>query len=253
MKQTILIVGDEFPSGAPLVELLRTENYQVDHTSTGTSAIEMCERQSYDLVVLDTQLPDLNGMDVCRRLRWSYGAALSILMLCERGAFPHRSLGNALGADDYVLRPCYSLALLSRIQTLLHARENTEPEQTVRELKSANLRLDLIHHMAWRGDAPLHLSSREFALLRYLMEHAGELVSRERLLREVWGYAEDVMSRTVDIHIVRLRRKLEAQPNQPELILTIHGMGYQFRGEVERDTRMDAASHWQLRLASLAR
>ncbi|HZD94508.1 MAG TPA: response regulator transcription factor, partial [Candidatus Sulfotelmatobacter sp.] len=181
---------------------------------------------SHDLIILDVMLPKKNGFDLCRDIR-NAGIVSPIIMLTARGQLVDKILGLKIGADDYLTKPFELLELLARIEA--HIRRGATPSAKEADvLQFGPLRIDLKGTTVFRNEKVVPLSAREFRLLRYFAQNPGTTLSREVLLKEVWGYNEDTFTRTVDVHVGSLRQKLEKDPKQPSLILTVPGLGYKF-------------------------
>ena len=224
MKESILLVEDEHGLRKTLTARLRKVGYVVDTAADGVAGFEKAIDLPFDLIILDVALPLRDGLDVCRDLRQT-GLATPILMLTARTQTIDKVVGLKLGADDYVTKPFASMELLARIEALLR-RVPIRTGQGV--LASGPLRMDLRRMEVTRDGKPVYLTVREFQLLRYLMERAGSIVPRTELLRSVWGYDAGSFTRTVDMHVASLRKKLEKQPAAPEFIITISNTGYKF-------------------------
>ncbi len=223
MNESILLIEDEQALSLTLSDRLQAEGYVVDCAHDGNEGLSRATRLPFDLILLDVMLPGKNGLDICREIRQA-GLITPILMLTARGQTAEKVVGLKLGADDYVTKPFDMLELIARIEALLR-RVPTKPAQTgVQQVRS--LRVDLRGTEVWREGKPVSLSAREFQLLRYLLEHAGETLSRDQLLREVCDYHATTFTRTVDVHVASLRQKLEDDPKQPSLIVTVPGLGY---------------------------
>jgi two-component system, OmpR family, alkaline phosphatase synthesis response regulator PhoP len=226
MNESILLVEDEEALRMTLSDRLRSEGYVVDFAADGEQGFEKATRLPFDLIILDIMLPRSSGLDVCRGIRLA-GLATPILLLTARGQTVDKVVGLKLGADDYVTKPFDTMELIARIDALLR-RSTQRSDQGV--LQFGSIRVDLRGTEVTRDGKPLYLSAREFQLLRYLVEHPGTTLSRDDLLREVWGYELGTFTRTVDVHIASLRQKLEESPKKPKMILTVPGMGYKFQG-----------------------
>jgi two-component system, OmpR family, alkaline phosphatase synthesis response regulator PhoP len=224
MKENILLVEDEEGLRMTLSDRLRSEGYVMDFAADGDEAFEKATRMPFDLIILDIMLPGRNGFDLCRDIR-AAGLATPILLLTARGQTIDKLLGFKLGADDYVTKPFDTLELIARIERLFR-RSPTRAGQGVYTFRS--IRLDTRGTQVTREGKPVYLSAREFHLLRYFVEHAGATLSRDEILREVWGYDAGTFTRTVDVHIASLRQKLEDDPRRPQMILTVPGIGYRF-------------------------
>jgi DNA-binding response OmpR family regulator len=220
----ILIVDDEPEIVRGLEDNLRFEGYQTSTASDGREALTVAAREAPDLILLDIMMPGLSGWDVCRALR-GQGIDVPIIMLTARGEEGDRVRGLELGADDYITKPFSLRELLARVRAVLR---RPGPRHKVEEFAFGDTRVRPRGRQAFRAGREVGLTRKEFELLVYLLEHRGEVVTRERLLDEVWGYERFPTTRTVDTHILRLRRKFEADPDRPAFILTVHGQGYRF-------------------------
>lgn len=224
----ILLVEDEPGLVMTLTDRLAAEGYAVEAAGDGETALERSSENAYDLIVLDVTLPRKNGFDVCRDLR-QRGLTVPVLMLTARNQTVDKVLGLKIGADDYVTKPFDMMELLARIEALLRrAKAATPAAETWYQF--GDVRIDFRGAEVTRDGQPVALSAREFQLLAYLVRHRGEVLSRERLLHEVWGYRAIPSTRTVDVHITWLRQKLEVNPKEPRYILTVYGFGYKFAG-----------------------
>jgi len=226
VNESILLIEDEEGLRMTLSDRLRSEGYVVDFAVDGNEGLNKATSLPFDLIILDIMLPRLNGLDVCHSVRLA-GFATPILLLTARGQIADKVVGLKLGADDYVTKPFDTLELMARIEALLR-RAPGHPNHTV--LRSGPLRMDVRAMEITRDGKEITLSAREFQLLRHFMEHPGETIPRSELLQEVWGYEDGTFTRTVDVHIASLRQKLERDPKHPELILTVLGTGYKFKG-----------------------
>lgn len=220
----VLVVDDEPEIVRGLSDNLTFEGYQVLAAGDGASALALAAREAPDLILLDITMPPPNGWEVCRELR-RRGIDVPIIMLSARGEEVDRVLGLELGADDYITKPFSLRELLARVRAVLR---RPGPRRKAEEFAFGDVRVKLRDRQAFRAGREVPLTRKEFDLLVYLLAHRGEVVSRERLLDEVWGYERFPTTRTVDTHVLRLRRKLEADPDRPCWILTVHGHGYKF-------------------------
>jgi len=225
MNENILLVEDEEGLRMTLGDRLRSEGYVVDFAVDGQEALDKATRLPFDLIILDVMLPIRNGFDVCREVRGE-GLATPILLLTARDQTAEKVVGLKLGADDYVTKPFDMLELMARIEALL--RRSAVVSQNVYQFRS--IRIDVRGTKVTRDGIPIYLSAREFQLLLYFAEHVGVTLSRDEILREVWGYDAATFTRTVDVHVASLRQKLENEPRKPELIITIPAIGYKFEG-----------------------
>jgi len=226
MNENILLVEDEQALRMTLSDRLQSEGYVVDFSPDGEQGFEKATNLPFDLIILDIMLPRRSGLDVCRDIRLA-GLATPILLLTARGQIVDKVAGLKLGADDYVTKPFDTLELMARIEALLR-RAPTRTGQGI--LHFGSIRVDIRGTQVTREGQPVYLSAREFQLLRYFAEHNGITLSRDEILREVWGYEVGTFTRTVDVHVAGLRQKLERAPKKPELIITVPGIGYKFQG-----------------------
>ena len=229
MNENILLVEDQDALRTTLSDRLRGEGYVVETAKDGQEGLEKVTSSPFDLLILDVMLPYRSGFDLCRDIRQS-GLATPILFLTARNEIVDKVVGFKLGGDDYLTKPFESAELIVRIEALLRRA----PVQTGRGVHQVGaLRVDFARKEVTRDGTPVHLSGREFQLLRYFMERAGQTISRAELLRAVWGYDASAFTRTVDVHVFSLRQKLEEEPSRPELITTVAGVGYRFAGARE--------------------
>ncbi len=222
----ILIVEDE-PDIADLVRHhLEKAGLPARTIGNGKQALDLIARDHPDLIVLDLMLPGMDGLEVCRRLRADAATqALPILMLTARSEEVDRILGLEMGADDYLPKPFSPRELVARVKAIL--RRTAQPSApSEAPITAGDLRLDPVRHEVAKGDAPVVLSAMEFRLLEFFLHHRGRVFTRTQLLDQVWGRDRFVEPRTVDVHIRRLREKVEDNPRQPTLILTVRGLGY---------------------------
>jgi two-component system alkaline phosphatase synthesis response regulator PhoP len=226
MNESILLVEDEQALQKTLGDRLRMESYTVDIASDGLEAADKAINLPFDLVILDLMLPRRNGLDVCRDIR-AAGIAVPILILTVRNDSVDKVVGLKLGADDYVTKPFEAAELLARVEVLLR-RVPIHSGQGI--LTFGPIRVDARRAEITRNGTPVYLTAREFQLLRYLIERTGQTVPKTELLRSVWRYDSETLTRTVDTHVASLRQKLEANPKQPEFLLTVSGVGYRFAG-----------------------
>jgi DNA-binding response OmpR family regulator len=223
----ILIVEDEPNMVAGLRDNFEYEGYEVITATDGVAGLERALTESPDLLVLDVMMPRMSGLDVCKQLK-AKRPSVPIIMLTARGQEVDKVVGLELGADDYVTKPFSIRELLARVKAVLR-RAQTAPKDQER-YKFGDVEVNLRSCQVSRKGKQLEFSSKEFELLKFFLSHSGEAISRDRLLEEVWGYDRFPTTRTVDAHIVRLRQKLEPKPEDPQFILTVHGLGYKFVG-----------------------
>jgi len=221
---TILVVDDDASITIGLRDNLEYEGYRVMTASTAREARETVARETPDLTLLDLMLPDGDGISVCRQLR-AQGYTRPIIMLTARGEELDKVLGLEVGADDYVVKPFGLKELLARVRAQLR-RDRSGEIITDAAIAVGVASLDLKRHQLMRDGHSLEISSKEFELLRYLVEKRGQVISRDNLLTEIWGHQAKIATRTVDNFIVRLRKKIEPDPSEPVYLLTVYGSGY---------------------------
>ena len=224
----ILVVEDELPMRTALEDCLTDEGFRVISASDGERGLERALKEKPDLVLLDIMMPRLDGFALCSELR-RLGHAVPVLMLTAKGQIRDRVAGLDAGADDYLVKPFSMDELLARVRALLRRAER--PKSFVRELTLGDVQIDFVKQTAMRKRRSIYLTAKEFAILRLLAEANGEPVSRQRFLDLVWGYAAFPTTRTVDMHIAALRRKIEKDPDKPKWITTVHGTGYRLENE----------------------
>lgn len=225
MAYQILVIEDEPEMQVMLRDNLQYEGYDVLSAETGELGLELGLSRRPDLVLLDVVLPRMTGYSVCHRLR-SAGFDSPIIMLTARNSDTDRITGLDLGADDYIGKPFNVSELMARVRA--HLRRIVRQDPAPGRITFGRNSLELESGKLFRDSLPVDLSSHESKLLAYLVTHAGETLSRDRLLKDVWGYPDLPLTRTVDNFIARLRGKLEDEPHQPRHILTVHGIGYRF-------------------------
>jgi len=225
MEPRILLVEDDPGLRLTLTDRLHREGYAVSTASDGEDGLAQALRETFALVILDVMLPRRSGFDVCRALR-KEGVRTSVLMLSARGQTEDRVAGLELGADDYLTKPFEMAELLARIEARL--RRSALPGHAVHRFGSVEV--DLRAAEVRRDGRLVDLSAKEFKLLRYFVQHPGASLARNELLDQVWGADAMPTTRTVDVHVAWLRRKLETDPRRPSLIVTVHGLGYKFVG-----------------------
>ncbi|MBC7560919.1 MAG: response regulator transcription factor [Dermatophilaceae bacterium] len=221
----ILVVEDEESFSDPLSYLLRKEGYEVSVAETGPVALEDFDRSGADLVLLDLMLPGLSGVDVCRALR--HRSSVPVIMLTAKDSEIDKVVGLEIGADDYVTKPYSSRELLARIKAVL--RRGQEPEELMPPtLESGPVRMDVERHVVTVDGQHVALPLKEFELLEMLLRNSGRVLTRAQLIDRVWGsdYVGD--TKTLDVHVKRLRSKVEPDPANPRFIITVRGLGYKF-------------------------
>jgi DNA-binding response OmpR family regulator len=219
----VLIVEDERTLREGLRDLLAAAGHEVEVAGDGRVGLERATTDTFDLVVLDLMLPKLDGIEVCRRLRQTR-PELSILMLTARGSEDDKVAGFEAGADDYVSKPFGVRELLARVEAFARRTDLQPSAEDVVEV--AGCRIDFGRHEAVRDDEAIPLTPREVGILRWLHRHQSRAVSRSELLEKIWGASGDLQTRTVDMTIAKLRQKIERDPAEPEIVVTVTGVGY---------------------------
>jgi len=225
----VLVVEDDEAMAVALRDGFSYEGYEVELARDGETGLAMAAETTPDLMILDVMLPRMSGLEVCKRLRGE-GSGLPIIMLTARGQEIDKVLGLKLGADDYVTKPFSFMELMARVEAVLRRSAPAGSLTRAGSHSIGELEVDLDRHEATRGGAAVELTPREFRLLGYLIEHRGEVVTREQLLDAVWGYDTIPFTRTVDTHIAKLRKKIESDPSNPQQIVTVHRIGYKLVG-----------------------
>jgi two-component system, OmpR family, response regulator RegX3 len=221
----VLVVEDEESFSEPLSYMLRREGFEVDVAATGPDALEQFDRRGTDVVLLDLMLPGLSGTEVCRTLRTK--SAVPIIMLTARDSEIDKVVGLELGADDYVTKPFSSRELVARIRAVL--RRRNEPEDIVSTtIEAGPVRVDVDRHVVTVRGSEVALPLKEFDLLELLVRNSGRVLTRGQLVDRVWGadYVGD--TKTLDVHVKRLRAKIEPDPGNPQHLVTVRGLGYKF-------------------------
>ncbi|MBE6939348.1 MAG: response regulator transcription factor [Ruminococcaceae bacterium] len=226
----ILVVDDEKLLVKGITFNLQQEGYQVTAAYNGAEALELAKKEEFDLIILDLMMPVLSGSDACMKIREF--SDVPIIMLTARSEDADKIMGFACGADDYVTKPFNILELKARIRALLRRSGSGQQKETAASrLTVGGLTLDMEQRVAIREGQIIDLTAKEYDLLELLMKNPRRVYSRETLMDLVWGYAYAGDYRTVDVHVRRLREKLEHIPAQPEFIITKWGVGYYFKGE----------------------
>jgi two-component system alkaline phosphatase synthesis response regulator PhoP len=223
--EKILVVEDEPDMLMGLQDNLQFEGYQVVTATDGQAALDVATSTRPDLIILDIMLPKLDGYEVCKQLR-QRGIETPIIMLTAKSQEVDKVLGLELGADDYITKPFSIRELLARIKAVL--RRPRRPAEKLDTYTFGSVKVDFRKCIAIRKGKPVDLSHYEAEILRVLITHKGEPISRNQLLDQVWGYQLFPTTRTIDNHIVKLRQKVENDPHNPVHIITVHGMGYKF-------------------------
>jgi DNA-binding response OmpR family regulator len=221
---TLLIIEDEPAMQLGLKDNLELEGYTVDLASDGEAGLAKLKTNSFDLILLDVMLPKLSGFDVCKAAR-AHGISTPIILLTAKGEEIDKVLGLELGADDYITKPFSVRELLARVKAMLR-RSKPDAQTADKFISIGRLQVDFSAFQTKEDGVDIKLSHKEFEILAYLYQNRNRVVSRYDLLEHVWGYDEQITTRTVDNFIVRLRQKVEPNPNQPKIIVTAHGVGY---------------------------
>jgi len=220
----ILVVEDDPAMSVALRDGFEFEKHLVEMAGDGEEALRAASRMQPDVIILDVMLPKKSGLDVCRELRRS-GNNTPIIMLTARGLEVDKIVGLKIGADDYVTKPFSFMELLARLEAVMRRTKRVSAGE---EVTFGDVVLDFRRYNATKGGVPIELTQREFRMLRYFLDHANEVVSRDALLDHVWGYDVSALTRTVDTHVARLRQKIEDVPAEPAHLLTVHRAGYRF-------------------------
>jgi DNA-binding response OmpR family regulator len=223
----ILIIEDEEPIRMALEDDFRLDNYDVEAASDGIEGLAKAGNPDIDLIILDIMLPGMNGFEICKKLR-NQGIRTPIIMLTAKGQEIDRVVGLEIGADDYVTKPFSPRELQSRVKAVLRRMEK-EPEDKVKNLfRYGGLEVDFRQYVCTKNGKEIGLTSLEFEILKYLIRNRGQAINRDELLDNVWGNEVFVTPHTVDTHMANLRKKIEDDPSDPRLILSIRGVGYKF-------------------------
>ena len=225
----VLIVEDDESLVLGLTTALGTEGYEVTVAKTGDEGLRIALEEKPDLILLDLMLPGMSGFEVCKRIR-DHRIRSKLIMLTARGEEDDRVLGLELGADDYVTKPFSLRELLARLRAHLRGDEEADVPAAsgASEFRFGDVTVDFLRHELYRGTKKLRVTHREFALLEYMIQNPGQLLTRSRLLEEAWDHDIRQTTRTVDNHILRLRRHVEPDPENPRYIQTVRGAGYLF-------------------------
>ncbi|KPL13684.1 MAG: hypothetical protein AMS26_13430 [Bacteroides sp. SM23_62] len=226
MKEKILIIEDELDLVRGIKMNLVDEGYEVDYALNGKVGLEKALKEKPDLILLDIMLPGMDGLEICKELRRNK-VDIPILMLTAKGEEIDKVIGLEIGADDYISKPFSIRELLARIKAHLR-RENRSVETVPGVFQLGSMKIDFDHYKVIRKDVEIDLTSLEVDVLRYLIGMDGKVVSRDDLLDKIWGYEKYPTTRTIDNHILKLRKKIEIDPNHPRHILTVYGGGYRF-------------------------
>jgi DNA-binding response OmpR family regulator len=223
----VLVIEDDEAMAVALRDGFAYEGYEVRVAMDGAEGLRLAEEGEQDLIILDVMLPKMSGLDVCKRIRRN-GSKVPVIMLTARGQEIDKVLGLKTGADDYITKPFSFLELMARVEAVL--RRTSGYSDSADTYQFGSVVVDFRRSEVRKGEETLVLSPREFKLLRFLIDHRGEVVTRERLLDAVWDYDNVPFTRTVDMHIAKLRKKIEDRPHDPDFIVTVHRVGYKFMG-----------------------
>ncbi|MCU4165865.1 response regulator transcription factor [Carboxylicivirga caseinilyticus] len=223
----LLIVEDEPDMQQGIKDNLEFEGYTVDVADDGEMAIKKITSTQYDLILLDVMIPKISGFDVCKQVRHK-GIETPIIFLTAKGEEIDKVIGLESGGDDYMTKPFSLRELMARIKAVLRRAGNHTKEETDPTIKIGKLEVNFENYMANCDGEPVKLTAKEFDILKYLIEHKNATISRDSILDNIWGYDYQPTARTVDNFILKLRQKIETDPNHPEILITIHGIGYRF-------------------------
>ena len=221
----ILVVDDEQNMRTGLKDNLEFEGYDVEIANDGEQGLKKILENNYNLIILDVMMPKKSGFDVCKEVRKT-GITTPIILLTAKGEEIDKVVGLEIGADDYVTKPFSLRELLARVKAILRRGENLVMNESALEVKIGKLEINFNGYKATSKNKDVQMSHKEFEILHHLWKHRNSTVSRDDLLTEVWGYDENPATRTVDNFILKLRQKIEVDSNHPQIILTVHGIGY---------------------------
>ncbi len=222
----ILIVEDEVNMLQGLKDNLEFENYEIDTASEGLAGIDKILKNKYDLILLDVMLPNISGFDVCKKAR-KEGIDTPIILLTAKGEEIDKVLGLELGADDYITKPFSLRELLARIKAILRRTSKKTKENSLKEtIDIGKLKVNFKNYESYMDGEPVKMSHKEFEILHYLYKNNGETIHRDDIMNNIWDIKNDITTRTIDNFILKLRQKIEINPNAPKIIITVHGIGY---------------------------
>lgn len=223
----ILIVEDEPDMRLGLKDNLEFDGYEVDSAENGKDGYEKIIKNNYDLVLMDVMMPEMSGFEVCKQIR-KEGINVPVILLTAKGEEIDKVRGLEMGADDYITKPFSLRELLARVKAVLRRapEHNAQVEKKNSKIQIGLLTVDFSTFIAASKNKPVQMSHKEFELLHYLWDNRNTVVTRDDLLNKIWGYEESPTTRTVDNFIVRLRQKIEKDPERPHIIITVHGIGY---------------------------
>ncbi|MDX1285288.1 MAG: response regulator transcription factor [Draconibacterium sp.] len=221
----ILIIEDEDLIRMALEDDFSLEGYEVDSAADGKTGMEKALNRDIDLIILDVMLPEMNGFDICKNLRMQ-GITTPIIMLTAKGQEIDRVVGLEMGADDYVTKPFSPRELHARVKAVLRRTDNNTNKSPSEYFQFGKLEVDFLQYECRKNEKKISLTTHEFDLLKYLVKNRGRVINRDELLDEVWGKDVVVSPRTIDTHMANLRKKIEEDPNNPKLIISVRGVGY---------------------------
>ena len=231
MSVKVLLVEDEKSIADGIIYNLKNEGLKVTHVDEGKIALDIFDEEHFDLLILDIMLPEVSGLEICQSIRKS--SNVPIIMLTAKDDENDKIRGLEMGADDYITKPFSVKELISRIKAVLRRTKNSEllngldeDINSIKEIKIGNIVMNPLRYEARIDDEIIELRPREFELLYYLCENAGNIVSRDKLFSKVWGYSFAGNSKTLDVHIQRIRERIEVNPKSPQRLTTIRGVGY---------------------------
>lgn len=231
MSVKVLLVEDEKSIADGIIYNLKNEGLKVTHVDEGKIALDIFDEEHFDLLILDIMLPEVSGLEICQSIRKS--SNVPIIMLTAKDDENDKIRGLEMGADDYITKPFSVKELISRIKAVLRRTKNSEllngldeDINSVKEINIGNIVINPLRYEAKIDDEIIELRPREFELLYYLCENAGNIVSRDKLFSKVWGYSFAGNSKTLDVHIQRIRERIEVNPKSPQRLTTIRGVGY---------------------------
>lgn len=229
----LVYVTDDEPNICKLVAFgLKDEGFETATFTDGNSLLEAIQKRKPDAIILDWMMPPLDGLTICRSLRSEEDTKyIPILLLTARGAEVDKVLGLEMGADDYIVKPFGVKEVCARVRAVLRRTENQVAPQQEEKIKGGDITVDIVSHTVTKGDKSIELTAKEFDLLVMLMRNSGRVLTRDTLLDRVWGVEYFGDTRTVDVHVRYLRQKIEDNPDTPQLLQTVRGVGYKFVGE----------------------
>ena len=231
MSVKVLLVEDEKSIAEGIIYNLKNEGLKVTHVDDGKIAIDIFNEEHFDLLILDIMLPEVSGLEICKKIRKS--SNVPIIMLTAKDDENDKIIGLEMGADDYITKPFSVKELISRVKAVLRRTKNSELLYALdedlnfaKEITIGNIAMNPLRYEAKIDNEVIELRPREFELLYYLCENAGNIVSRDKLFSKVWGYSFSGNSKTLDVHIQRIRERIEVNPKSPKRLVTIRGVGY---------------------------